>query len=223
MSCENVQELISLLLDRKLDGEERGNVLAHLEACRTCREHLATMQELRAALRRMGNQVLPPRLHGQLRVMASHERMRQQSRASLLARAHYWTERLRLAFDNLMRPVALPLAGGILSALVMFTMLVPSLAFPHNFRNDVPLQLIQTNPALEDVMQMDPGDEIVVEFTVDERGSVQGYTVKQGKVSPQVENNLIMFSRFTPATLFGQPTWGKVLVSFRRSQISVTG
>jgi hypothetical protein len=40
---------------------------------------------------------------------------------------------------------------------------------------------------------------------------------------PEIENNLVLFSRFAPATVFGRPTWGKVLVSFRRSQISVRG
>ena len=58
---------------------------------------------------------------------------------SLSARAHRWAGRVQLVFENLMRPMALPFAGGVLSALVMFAMLVPSLAFPHNFRNDVPL------------------------------------------------------------------------------------
>jgi hypothetical protein len=59
--------------------------------------------------------------------------------------------------------------------------------------------------------------------TIDERGRVQGYAVTRGHMTPEIENNLIVFSRFAPATAFGQPTWGRVLVSFRRTQISVRG
>ena len=53
MSCENVQERISLLLDRQLEADERGNVLAHLESCRQCETRLESIQSLRAGLRRM--------------------------------------------------------------------------------------------------------------------------------------------------------------------------
>jgi hypothetical protein len=120
--------------------------------------------------------------------------------------------------------MALPFAGGVLSALVMFAILVPSLAFPHNFRNDVPLWSIYTDPALEEMNPVEAGDETVVEVTIDERGRVQGYVVTQGQMTPEIMNKLVLFSRFSPATSFGRPTWGKVPLLFRRShQISVRG
>jgi hypothetical protein len=156
-------------------------------------------------------------------MLALNERLRRLSHVSLSARAHRWAGRVELVFENLMRPMALPFAGGVLSALVMFAMLVPSLAFPHNFRNDVPLWVLYTDPALQEMNPVDAGDEIVVEVTIDERGRVQGYVVTRGHMTPEIENNLILFSRFAPATVFGRPTWGRVLVSFRRSQISVRG
>jgi hypothetical protein len=212
-----------LLLDRKIAAEERESVLAHIGSCRDCSTHYEAMQALRAELRKMEQRTIPAYLAERLRVLASHERVRRLSRVTLSARARHWAARMQLTFDNLMRPMALPFAGGVLSALVMFAMLVPSLAFPHNFRNDVPLWMIYTNPALEEMSPVDPSEETVVELTIDERGSVQAYTVKQGELTPEMENKLIMFSRFAPATLFGQRTWGKALVSFRRSQISVIG
>lgn len=223
MSCENVRELISSFLDGKVAAGERENVVAHIESCRECEARFEAMQSLRVELRKMSQPAMPAHLAESLRVLASQECVRQLSRVSLSARARLWAVRMQLAFDNLMRPLALPFAGGVLSALVMFAMLVPTLAFPHNFRNDVPLWMLYTNPALEEMSQVDASDETVVELTIDERGSVQAYTVKQGQLTPEMENKLMMFSRFAPATLFGQPTWGKALVSFRRSQISVIG
>jgi hypothetical protein len=227
MSCDDMHEMVSSLLDRRVTAREKESVLAHLESCRQCGAEFESMRELRGALRQLDKPELPARLLVGLRMLAFIDRLRRLSHVSLSARAHRWAGRLQLVFENLMRPMALPFAGGVLSALVMFAMLVPSLAFPHNFRNDVPLWRLYTDPALEEMNPVDAGDEIVVEVTIDERGRVQGYVVTQGRMTPEIENNLennlVLFSRFAPATVFGQPTWGRVLVSFRRSQISVRG
>jgi hypothetical protein len=227
MSCDDVHEMFSSLLDRRVTAKQEESVLAHLESCRQCGAKFESMRELRRALRQLDKPELPARLIVGLRMLAFNDHLRRLSHLSLAARAHRWAGRVELVFENLMRPMALPFAGGVLSALVMFAMLVPSLAFPHNFRNDVPLWRLYTDPALEEMNPVDAGDEIVVEVTIDERGRVQGYVVTQGRMTPEIENNLennlVLFSRFAPATVFGRPTWGRVLVSFRRSQISVRG
>jgi hypothetical protein len=223
MSCDDMHEMVSSLLDRRVSAGEKESVLAHLESCRHCGAEFESMRELRGALRQLDKPELPASLLEGLRMLAMNERLRRLSHVGLSARAHRWAGRVQLVFENLMRPMALPFAGGVLSALVMFAMLVPSLAFPHNFRNDVPLWRLYTDPALEEMNPVDAGDEIVVEVTIDERGRVQGYVVTRGQMTPEIENNLVLFSRFAPATVFGQPTWGRVLVSFRRSQISVRG
>ena len=224
MSCDDMHEIVSSLLDRRVTAREEESVLAHLESCRQCGAEFESMRELRGALRQLDKPELPARLLDGLRMLALNERLRRLSHVGLSARAHRWAGRLQLVFENLMRTMALPFAGGVLSAMVMFAVLVPSLAFPHNFRNDVPLWVLYTDPALEEMNPVDAGNETVVEVTIDERGRVQGYVVTQGQMTPEIENNLVLFSRFAPATAFGRPTWGRVLVSFRRShQISVRG
>jgi hypothetical protein len=223
MSCDDMHEMVSSLLDRRVTAKEEESVLAHLESCHQCCAEFESMRELRGALRQLDKPELPARLLEGLRTLALTERLWRLSHVGLSGRAHRWADRVQLVFENLMRPMALPFAGGVLSALVMFAVLVPSLAFQHNFRNDVPLWRLSTIPALEEMNPVDAGDETVVEVTIDDRGRVQGYVVAQGQMTPEIENNLVLFSRFAPATVFGQPTWGKVLVSFRRSQISVRG
>jgi hypothetical protein len=64
-----------------------------------------------------------------LSVMASHERERQLARVSVRERVRRLAANINLAFDNLMRPVALPLTGGLLSALLVFGLMMPSLSF----------------------------------------------------------------------------------------------
>ena len=120
MSCENVQERISLLFDDQLSPEGRENVLAHTRVCRECGTHLESLQTQRALLRKMAQMPVPDALATSLRVMASHERERQLVRISMRERMRRLVAKVDLAFDNLMRPVALPLTGGLAFHVVAF-------------------------------------------------------------------------------------------------------
>ena len=72
------------------------------------------MQYSRASLRDMARPRVPAALATQLRVMASHERARQVARARVSRPLGHWVTATRLAFDNLMRPFAVPVTGGVL-------------------------------------------------------------------------------------------------------------
>ena len=232
MTCQSVHVQMSSLLDRMLTGAERRDVLAHIESCRLCNARFEAMRNLRAELRKMDRAALPGGLIVQLRVLASHERVRHLSRVSWSARLAYWRDRIRFEFDNLMRPVALPFAGGVLSALILFGMLVPTLSFRHNVSDDLQLSIVSDPdgrvvgwtgdfPRLEPMNTVGSSDEAVVELTIDEQGRVADYSVSQGQLTPEMQS-IILFSRFTPATFFGRSTWGKKLVFFRRHR-SVRG
>jgi hypothetical protein len=54
MSCEDIQESLSLYCDDGLGAEERASCYQHLEVCPVCREHLAELRSIRRSL-----QVLP--------------------------------------------------------------------------------------------------------------------------------------------------------------------
>ena len=227
MSCENVQGLISPLLDRRLSADEREMVLSHLGSCRTCTAHLDYATKLRAAMLQMNRARVPAALHSNLRVIASHEQQRRLLRADPWKYCRYWLDRVRLSFDNLMRPFAVPIAGGSFSALVLFCMLVPSLSFPHNFSDQSlltdpygavvlwsangPLAPSDSDnsPRIQPVYQATPADANVVELTIDEVGRVTDYNLTQGKLTRDLRD-IIMFSQFMPATLLGVPTHGKV-------------
>ena len=61
-------------------------------------------------------------------------------------------------------------------------------------------------------------DDVVVRLTIDERGSVVDYSILND-VNSKLRNdiaNMILFTKFQPATEFGVPIGGKMLVSFRR-------
>src|SRR5437588_90887 len=129
MRCDHVREKISLLLDRKLKPGEHGNVLAHMQSCRACHAHFDSLQFMQEGLRTLPSPTVPPSLTDRLRVIASHERARQADRADFASRVRHWAGHLRLAFDNMMRPFAVPVTGGLFSAVVLFSVLVPNLTF----------------------------------------------------------------------------------------------
>jgi len=224
-----MHERISSLLDGMATSEEREEVRTHLNACRDCSARLKSYEGVRARLRKLDRPRIPAGLTVQLRVLASHERVRQLARASFPARVRYWADRVALGYDNLMRPVALPVAGGLLSALLLFSVLVPNLSFRHNRSIEPPLSLSSDPdgrivgwsgvvPRLESVNAATEGDGTVVELIIDNQGNVADYSVRQGQLTPDMQN-IILLSKFTPAMFFYQPAWGKIRVVFpaRRS------
>lgn len=228
MTCRSVQNSLSAHLDGRLPGESRQGVQTHLARCGECALAYEQLLAVRRALRELPVLSPPERLSVNLSVMASRERLRRLRWRSLGNVLTDWAAGVRMWADNLMRPVALPLAGGLLSALLLFSVLVPSIAFSrHPILRDVPISIFT-----EATLKSEPGfgfddDDFVLEVLVDEKGCMVEYTVAEGQrldLNPQlrsaIENNLL-FSQFRPATNFGQPTSSKMFVSFKRSHFNV--
>jgi hypothetical protein len=228
MSCENAQERISLLLDARLPAAERENMLTHTNTCRECGTVLAALQGQRTILRKMAQTPVPHGLSARLSVMASHERERQLARVNVHERLRRLTSKIDLAFENLMRPVALPLAGGLLSTLLVFGLMMPSLSFSHQTGGDdfstLPQGSIVTNPydqgADDDARDFpifaspdQPNSDYVniVNLTIDESGRVADWSVVRGQITDEMKS-IIVLGRFVPATTFGVRTSGTIQV-----------
>jgi hypothetical protein len=186
------------------------------------------MVRVRAALRRLPANVPPAQLSTSLHVMASKDRARRQS-VGLSA-----SDRFRLWVDNLMRPVALPFAGGVLSAVLLFGLLLPTFTLRRGGGgSDIPVGLF-TDPVVKGQVQYPVFDDngmnadIDVDVTVDDQGRMVDYSLPKGSTIENnpalrraLENKLLLFTEFAPATNFGTPTYGKVRVSFRRQSIEI--
>jgi hypothetical protein len=159
-------------------------------------------------------------------VIASRERVRAaQERLPLITR---WREGFHLSLQNLMKPLALPLVGGIGSAVLLFGALMPSF-IQHRTPGDVPTGL-STQPLVKSMAPlgfMDAGDA-VVDLRIDGEGRIVNYSIigtdgqKADQVRRSIENNLL-FTTFQPATAFGLPIAGTIRISFRSSRIEVRG
>lgn len=229
MSCEKVRPLIPSLVDRQLfqleewAAELRKEAMEHVAACRSCNAEFEAAEWQRAALRSLSAAPAPARLAARLQVIASHEKTRQLTRITWRARYEAFASRLSLQFDNMMKPFALPIAGGLISALFMFGVLIPSVSFAriNGVEPSTPMftepdgQVVGEGdrPTLQAPNEPTVRAKIVVLLMIDDHGKVRDFQVKQGTMTPEVQN-LILFSKFTPATILGQPTWGQVQVVF---------
>ena len=181
------------------------------------------------ALRRLPQRVPPAGLSTSLRVLASRERQRLLSRRTWVQAFAAWQVRTRLYADNLMRPLALPFAGGVFSAAVLFSLLVSSYPVRGNNAFDVPTAL-STNPLVSRIAPFgNAGEDVVVDVTVDGQGRMIDYAIvggpeglKKDLLRRSIETTLL-FTEFLPATSFGQPMSGKVRLVLHSSQVDVKG
>ena len=176
------------------------------------------------ALRSLPRLRPPAGLNSSLRVLASREL---QQRVQGLTRM----DRVRLFIDNLMRPLALPFAGGVFSAVILFSMwVVPSYPVRAASTSDIPISV--TTAAA--VRRMAPiattaGEDVVVDVAIDGDGRMIDYSIVSGDVSNDgalrrsIEGFLLLTS-FTPATgSFSQPVAAKLRLTLRSSHIDVIG
>jgi hypothetical protein len=214
-----------------LGVEESAAFRLHLAVCPQCAARARRLQEARTALRRLPTVVPPAHLLTSLRVMASRERVRRLEGPGLAAVLSAWIARTRFQIGGLMRPFALPTAGGLASTVMLFALLAPSFATPAaSPTEDVPTVLSTAATFLGIGPFGYSGDDITLELTVDSRGRVVGYSSPKGErewlkdpaVRRNVEN-MLMFAAFTPGTTFGRPAAGKVTIKLSRSYIDVRG
>lgn len=125
MSCTSVRRHSDEYLDGDLHADARQRIAGHLRECDSCSSYFEQTSSARSALKSLPVQLIPAHLATSLRVIASRERALIESTRGSRFQA-VW-ERWRLKWENLMRPVAIPATGGLLSSMLLFGTLVFSL------------------------------------------------------------------------------------------------
>jgi hypothetical protein len=213
-NCLEIRSHFSDYLDQQCEPDTLRSIRFHLTYCGACQRELRLWESARDELQALPRRRVPPELALRLRVQLS----RQLHRNPLT--------RIRVRLENTLRPLLLPASGGVLAAIVCFCLFMGSRPMPANDIPDVPLQLV-TPPRVRELAPIDfnTGDRAVVLVTrIDSDGHVLGYRILSGQSSPELMHQLdrmIYFSTFQPATTFGRPTDGQVVLSLRR--ITVRG
>ena len=224
MICNTIRSMTSEYLDDRVLNEDRRDIEGHLRQCAGCVQHLESRRRDCVNLKRLPTRVPPAGLTMALRMIAA------QQRARIAEGGIDWRDRLHLVFGNLMRPFAVPAMGGIVSAIVLFAVIMPSIAIhARPFLNDVPTGLFTDASAKYSAPMGLNESEVVLDLVVDSDGRMVAYTVVTGSellrdatLKRQLENSLL-FTEFTPATFLGGRTSGRVRVQMKSENINIRG
>lgn len=189
--------------------------------------------ELARALRALPVRMAPPGLTTSLRILASHERQRAIQRRTLRKFLESCAGQMTLILQNLMRPFALPVAGGVFSAVALFSMFVaPAYPLPVTANSqglDVPTALTTVAKVKGTAGIGIASADVVVEIEIDDRGRMVAYRILHGQdmlrtpsQRRSLENQLI-FTQFEPATAFGMPTRSTITLYLDYDRIDVKG
>jgi len=214
MTCMLARPKLAAYADDQLRPAESAAVRDHLVACEECHQEYEYQARLGSPLRELPAVEPPAELALAIRLRLSD-------------RTTPW-QRWQVRLANLMRPVALPAAGGLLTALILYGVLIPAVysrAEAASTAQDVPTTLV-TAPSFKGASPFLVTEDLLIEAWIDERGNITNFEVVNPSHSAAVEKmlllnsaNLLLTTRFAPATRFGQPTPGKVLFSLRRINI----
>lgn len=219
MRCWEAQQLMSPYLDLAVSRAKMSTLQSHMDSCRACASRFEALQRTRQAVANLGRKPMPPDLALRIRVALSQELSN--------AGSSRW-DALRVRWENVFNAVMVPATGGLVTAIVMFGLLI-SFLVPSQIpgTNDVPTTLY-TPPQLQSTpfeVAMDPArsEPLIVEAYVGADGRVQDYRVLSGAdnggaVLSELKNMLI-FATFRPATSFGRPTAGRAILAFSKIQV----
>jgi anti-sigma factor RsiW len=216
MDCNRAKSMFSSYLDGAVSGQEMHAVSAHVNTCEDCCQNYRSLQRTQALLSSLGTRKAPRDLELRLRVAIQRERARTPKRM---------LQALALQLEHGINTFMLPATAGLLSAVIMFGVLIGFFALP-SVSDDVPTSLY-TPPKLSSGPYEIPGLEspVLVEANVDASGRLQDYRILSGphdsdSLRVKIDNALI-FTTFEPARAFGQPSSGRVVLAF--SSVNVKG
>jgi hypothetical protein len=229
MNCRQAQSLLPGYLDG-IRSRQHVRVSEHLDSCASCREQLERFRRLAVCLAHVQPVAPPPDLATRIRVEVSQAR-------NFWSTVEHWHSSAKLVFKNILEPLAVPATGGIVTALVVFVLVVQNVlgGVPMGFvPNDLPLSIDQ--PAYVESLapfsvpgiltdEAEHAGAMTIEATLNAQGEVVSYRILSGPNDATIRRQIdqvLLFSRFRPRLSFGRPTdGGHVMIGF--SEVRVRG
>jgi hypothetical protein len=221
-NCVRIQASFSGYLDGAVTGRQMQEIARHLESCERCNRDFEALRSMQQSLALLGPAKAPVDLGMKLRLAISHE---------YAARKFSWRDSLGLKWDNTVRPLLVQVSAGFAGSVVLLgsiVLLLSMVAAPEAvMANDEPLGAITTPHYLYSAVApraitTTHDIPIVVEAYVNEKGRVYDYNVVSGTMDATVQSQIVdqlVMSVFEPASVFGAPVRGRVVLTFSGVQV----
>jgi hypothetical protein len=227
--CTAIRASFSSYLDGAVSGVEMQEISRHMEGsddgvggkripgCETCAREFAAWRMTQDAISTLRPAKPPSDLALKLRLAISREHAKRGSRL---------LDRLSLIWDNAVRPLVLQVSAGFAGSVVLvgtIMLLLGMVAAPQPvLANDEPLGAVTPPHYLYSTVSSGTivtahGTAIVVEASIDTAGRVYDYTIVAGPQDEAVQTQVadqLLGSVFEPASAFGVPIRGRVIVTF---------
>lgn len=216
-ACETVRASFSEYLDGAVSGHQMHAIATHLRACPSCDQEFTNLREMQRSLASLRSVKAPADLGLKLRVAISQQKARAD---------RTWADRFSVQWENAIRPLLIQVSAGFAGTIVLvgtIAMLVGMVAAPEAvMAHDIPLNAITAphflySAAPERPIFADRDTTIVVDAAVNARGQVYDYKLLSGPENPDVQKQVaeqLMLSVFAPASVFGSPVRGHVILTF---------
>ena len=214
--CEQTRAGFSAYLDGALDGHTMARLAAHLRDCSGCATEFAAWRFMQDALGALGPAPAPVHLHSRLQDALANERG---------AGRHLSPWKRAIAFsERTLAPAGLRLGAGFAATLLILGSASWFLgsALPVQANDDRLAHLnaphyLYSQSASQPITTGSSFLAVLVDAKVDARGRVYDFDLIDGPDDPQtrvrIEANLLG-SVFKPATVFGVPVPGHVMMTY---------
>lgn len=221
-ACLDVRAGFPDYLDGTASGVEMAAIAGHLDSCIPCAREFDGLCTVQQALATLGPAKAPEQLQQDLHRTLRLERDRGTHLPLAQRAARWWHAQLA--------PLAIRFAGGLSATVLLLSGAISILGLSNAVfaSDDNMAHLVQPRYLYSQVLPMPVETRhdvpVIVEAKVDARGRVYDYSIIAGptdaQTQVQVERNLLS-SVFQPATLFGVPVRGHVVVTY--AGVSVRG
>lgn len=207
MTCFSTKRQSTAYIDGRLRERERARIAAHLRSCDSCNAYFDQLSFLRSGLRSLPVAKAPTNLGMDLRVIASRARHASvQTRGSRLLQL--W-ETWRFRLDELMRPLTIPAAGGLLSSMLLFGVLSATITqSTRAVGYEIPVVYEDRSDA--NLVPVDMRGPLTLTMSLDDKGRIRDYAVRDssaffaGNVS-RLSYNTIAMPQFPSVLTFSHP------------------
>jgi len=223
MNCRWMQSRLSAYHDGDLSAPIRFLARLHLQNCSACFEEAERRESVTDLASRMSPALAPKNLNLQLRLAVYNE----MSRETWLIRT--WRI-VRAGMRDSVRPLAIRGLGGLVAGLLLFGAVMPDLwTVRAATADDVEVTYLarglMSPPTISALAPNEVHGNVTVMALIGADGKLYGLEMpvelnEDRRLRADIANKLL-FSTFEPATFFGRPIAGRLVITF--SQHTVKG